>query len=151
MLFRANSSAGFSLLEMLIVIAILTLVSIIAVPQLSRPSDSVRLQALVGDLRGAMRLTRAAAVAKGRDLVLLVDVDRRNFQSLVVAMKTYSPDLTVQMTVAEPERITASHGGFRFFADGSSTGGDLVVRGRDKEIKICLDWLTGRTQQGPPC
>lgn len=147
----ACNVAGFSLLEMLVVIAILAFAAAMAMPHLSRPSDGLRLQALVGDLEGALRLTRSAAIAQARDLVLVVDVDKRTFDSPVVALKSYPPDIVMQMTVAEPERLAPSRGGFRFFADSSSTGGDLVLRLSDREAKICVNWLTGRIRQEAAC
>src|SRR3954469_23766876 len=51
---RCHSSLGFSLIEMMVGIAILARVSIIALP-LTKPSDTLRLQAAARDLHGALR------------------------------------------------------------------------------------------------
>jgi general secretion pathway protein H len=144
-------SAGYSLLEMLVVMTILALAATIALPQFAKPSDSLRLKAAARELHGALRLTRSAAIAQTRDLVLVIDADKRTFESPVLPRKAFAADIDAQLTVAEPERVTPSRGGFRFFADGSSTGGDLVLRLRNNEVKICINWLTGEPQDGKAC
>jgi general secretion pathway protein H len=148
---QGRSSAGYSLIEMLIVMTILALVATIALPRLAKPSDSLRLKAAAHELHGALRLTRSAAIVQSRDLVLIIDADKRTFESSVVPIKAFAADIDAQLTVAEPERATPSRGGFRFFADGSSTGGDLVLRLRDNEVRICINWLTGEPQDGNAC
>ena len=50
-----------------------------------------------------------------------------------------------------PQRMTPSRGGFRLFADGSSTGGDVLLRLRNTEVKLCVSWLTGEAQNGAEC
>ena len=139
------------MLELLVVLALLALAGALALPQLARPSDGVRLQAAARELTGALRLTRASAIARNTPLALTVDVDERAFESPVVARKSLSADIALKLTVAEPERATPARGGIRFFADGSSTGGDLLLRLRDQEARICVSWLTGKPEEGAKC
>jgi general secretion pathway protein H len=143
--------AGFTLLEMLIALTILGLVAAIAMPRLTRPSDGVRLEAAARDLVGALRLTRASAISRGTAMALMIDVDTRAFESPAVARKSFATEITVQLKVAEPEQSSRSRGNFRFFPDGSSTGGDLVLRLHDKESRICVNWLTGKAEEGATC
>ena|SRR5882672_1288852 len=146
-----SSTAGFTLLETLIVLSILALVAAVAMPQLTRPSDGVRLQAAARDLLGALRLTRSTAISRNAAIALVVDVEERAFESPVVPRKSLASDIDMQLKVAEPERATPSRGGIRFFADGSSTGGDLLLRLRDKQARICVSWLTGKPEEGTKC
>jgi general secretion pathway protein H len=145
--FKHAGSGGFTLLEMLVVLTILGIVAGIALPRLTRPSDGLRLQAAARDLVGALRLTRATAILRNAAIVLVIDVDQRAFESPAVARKAFAADIRAQLKVAEPERITPSRGGFRFFPDGSSTGGDLSLRLGVKETRICVNWLDGQAEQ----
>jgi general secretion pathway protein H len=146
-----SSAAGFTLMEMLVVIAILALATAVAMPILARPSDGVRLQATARDLINALRLTRAMAITRNAEIALTIDVDKRTFASAAVRMQSFGPDIAAELTFAEPERTTRSTGGFRFFPDGSSSGGDVRFRLRGSEARICVNWLTGEAQLGEKC
>ncbi len=146
-----SSAAGFTLLEMLIVIAILALATAVMMPVLARPSDGVRLQATARDLINALRLTRAMAIARDAEIALTIDVDRRTFTSIAIRTQSFGPDIAAELIFAKPEQTARSSGGFRFFPDGSSSGGDVHLRLRGREANICVDWLTGEAQLGERC
>jgi general secretion pathway protein H len=147
----ARITAGFTLLEMLVVVSILALVGILVVPLLARPPDGLRLEAATRDVVGALRLTRAAAIAQSIEMTLIVDADKRTVESPAIHQKSFASDIAVQLTIAKPEQIEPSRGGFRFFPDGSSTGGDLTLTMRDRKMRICVNWMTGLAQQGTSC
>jgi general secretion pathway protein H len=144
-------AAGFSLLEMLAVVAILALVATVVMPSLARPSESVALQASARDLVSALRLARAAAIARNAEMTLTIDVDRRIFESPANPARSFAADVAAQLKVAEPERAGWSRGSFRFYPDGSSTGGDVLLSLRGKQARICVDWLTGQARQAGSC
>lgn len=146
----AHAISGFSLIEMLAALAILALATAFILPLALRPSDALRLDAAAQDLVAALRLTRAAAIAHAADAALTVDVERRTFESPAVPARSLPADLSVKLKIAEPERAR-SHGGFRFFPDGSSTGGDMVLALHGREAKICVDWLSGIARRAASC
>jgi general secretion pathway protein H len=145
------SASGFTLLEMLVVIVILALATAVAMPIFTRPSNGVRVQATARDLINALRLTRAMAIARNAEIALTIDVDKRTFTSAAVRPQSFGPDIAAELTFAESERTARSTGGFRFFPDGSSSGGDIRLHLRGSEAKICVNWLTGEAQQGERC
>jgi general secretion pathway protein H len=55
------------------------------------------------------------------------------------------------MTFASGIRSAFSDGGFRFFPDGSSTGGDVTLSLHGKQTRLCVDWLTGGVHQEVSC
>ena len=148
---RSHAAAGFTLLELLVVLAILVLVAAVALPRLTGPSDGVRLQSAVRDLLGALRLTRAAAITGNVEMALVIDVEQRTLQSPVVPPRRFEADIASRMKIAEVERASPSRGGFRFFPDGSSTGGDIRFRLGGREMRVCVHWLTGQARQDEEC
>ena len=130
---------------------IMALVATIAVPLLGHPPNTLLLESTARELADALRLTRAAAIAQNVDIALDVDVNRHTFQSSVIPLHAFASDIVATLKVAEPERVSSSHGAFRFFPDGSSTGGDVVLRLRDVEARICVNWLTGEARRSKDC
>jgi general secretion pathway protein H len=135
---------------LLVVVTILALAAGVAMPMLARPSDTVRLAAGARDLLGALRVSRAAAIARNTEVALRIDVDRRTFESPVVPRRSFGADVTAQLVFAEPERRGRS-GAFRFFPDGSATGGDVRLVLNGKDARICVDWLTGEARIAAQC
>jgi general secretion pathway protein H len=143
--------AGFTLIEMLVVLVILALAASVAVPLLSGGSEGLRLQMAASELAAAFRLTRSAAIIRHAETTLLIDVDRRTFRSTVVAQRSFAADIEAKLTFASGLGSAPSNGGFQFFPDGSSTGGDVLLTLHGKQSRLCIDWLTGGVRLGPTC
>jgi len=142
---------GFTLVEMLVVLAIIALTTTFAVPLLSGGSEGLRLDMASSELAAALRVTRSAAITRNAEMALMIDVDRRTFGSTVVSERPFAPNIEAKLTFASGMRSAPSDGGFQFFPDGSSTGGDVTLSLRGKQTKLCVDWLTGTVRKGAPC
>jgi general secretion pathway protein H len=149
--FQIDEVAGFTLLEMLVVLAILALTATMAVPLLPSGSEALRLETASSELTAALRVTRSAAIMRNTQTTLMVDVDRRTFRSTVVPQRSFAPNIEAKLTYASGVRSAPSDGGFQFFPDGSSTGGDVTLSLRGKQVKLCVDWLTGMVRTGSVC
>ena len=113
---------GFTLVEMLVVLAILALTTTFAVPLLSGGSEGLRLDMASSELAAALRVTRSAAITRNVQMALMIDVDRRTFRSTVVSERPFAPNIEAKLTFASGLHSGPSDGGFQFFPDGSSTG-----------------------------
>ena len=143
--------AGFTLIEMLVVLTILALTTTLVAPLVSGGSEGARLQMAASDLASAFRLTRSAAITRNRDISLMIDVNKRTFSSAVVSQRSLAPDIDAKLTFAAGLGAGRSDGGFRFFPDGSSTGGDVTLSLRGTQTTLCVDWLTGVARQDQAC
>jgi general secretion pathway protein H len=148
---KSRFDAGFTLVEMLVVVVIVAMVASVALPLLGRPSAGLRLKAMTGEIIAALRLTREAAIVRNTETALMIDVDRHTLQSPVVPLRRLAPDVTTKLEFVAPEQAGRSSGGFRFFPDGSSTGGTVTLLLHDQQAKICIQWLTGEARQPPSC
>ena len=60
------------------------------------------------------------------------------------ATKLTMPDhARLTIITARSEQLSAERGRIRFFADGSSTGGQIKVAWKQQEYVIDVHWLTG--------
>jgi general secretion pathway protein H len=148
---RHSGTAGFTLIELLCVLAIIALVAGISVATFGRPADRVRLETAAHHVAEALRLSRAAAVMRNAPVALTIDADRRTFVSAAISPQRIDADIAIRLTIAEPERLGPARGGFRFFPDGSSTGGEVLLALGGREARICVNWLSGEARQAARC
>ncbi len=120
-------SAGFTLLELLVVLAILGLLVAAAMPTGTGKSSAISAaRLLAGDLARA----RSQALATNRDVVVVID------------NATLPRHLRLEVTAADSERVDDRKVGIRFYAEGGASGGHIVVQGKGRAV-IDIDWLTG--------
>ena len=142
---RILSNAGFSLMEMLVVLAILALVAGMA-SQLTRPpSAKLRVEAAARALCSAARATRARAIATNLETTLFVDLARKSFHSSVVGETLMPREAHVDLSVAGGQRQGAAGGGIVFFPTGGSSGGDISIELAGARAKVGVNWVTGAT------
>lgn len=140
-----SGEAGFTLFEMLAVLVIVALTAG-AISMLYRtPSSDAQLK--TASLMAASRLRdiRSGAMISGTDRVAVIDVVSKSieFSNGISPLKLpLSIDLDVMS--ADSERLSPTAAGIRFFPNGSSTGGTINLRSRDKAYEIRINWLTGR-------
>lgn len=137
---------GFTLIEVLVAMAIAALALAVAVPQVRGTVDAVRVRTAAATLANELRAARAQAMRALEETVLRVDVDARSYrvgdrqQSLAVPSTT-----AIAITAARSEQESDVGGAIRFFPDGSSTGGRIMI-GREPRpsYRIDVHWLTGK-------
>jgi general secretion pathway protein H len=147
----AQRTAGFSVLEMLVVLAILALLAALSGPLLRGAPDRLQLQSTAQDMLAALKSTRAAAIARNTQATLVFDLERRTFSSPAVRAASFPQSIQLSLKVASLEPEDTSHGSIRFYPDGSSTGADLVLTLHGRSSKICVNWLTGIAREDDGC
>jgi general secretion pathway protein H len=136
---------GFSLLELLIVLAMAGLMLALVPPLFGNALASAEARTTARQITAALKQTRSTAVAGQNEAVLILDLRTREFQLEGGEKRRSLPEnIAVTLTTAESERIAERAGGIRFFADGSSTGGRIELRTDTQYFVIDVDWLTGR-------
>ncbi len=145
-----SEGKGFTLLELLVVLAITGLVVALAPPMLPNVLDSLRVKQAARELSTALQLARGQAIARQDEVTLLLDVNERFYTIGKVSRQLTVPDDTyLVLTTATVEQVSEDSGRIRFFADGSSTGGRIEIRRAPHQYIIDVNWLTGRVSIMP--
>lgn len=137
--------AGFTLIELLAVLVILAVTSAVVAPRVDNAINAARSKAVVRDILHLANSARRQAIKSASEVVLEVDI--ANHQVSVAGQESglQLPEfLPVEITAAKSEQRTAQRAGVRFFADGSATGGRIVLGppGGPRYF-VDVDWLTG--------
>ncbi|HEX5784265.1 MAG TPA: prepilin-type N-terminal cleavage/methylation domain-containing protein [Burkholderiaceae bacterium] len=139
-----ESSRGFTLIELIVALALGGLLVALLPPQLSRLMDGVRYRVAVQDAMRTLERTRMAAVSTGRRTYMSVDVKTGQLLSNGRVELTL-PD-TVELAVTGVADLGQELPSVYFDADGSASGGRLSLVSSGRESVIELDWLTGQIQ-----
>jgi general secretion pathway protein H len=133
---------GFTLIELMAVILLLAIALTAVTFSFSKSLRSARVSAASRDLVAALRYTRGQAIVKGRQEVLLLNLDNNSYTAPGKSPVKLPSDMTLRLTTAAQE-TNGNSGDIRFFADGSSTGGHISVMQDRREWRINVAWLTG--------
>jgi general secretion pathway protein H len=136
----SGKSAGFTLVELLVVMGIMGLI-LTGVLAAKPKTAATRVAVAARAIAATLQLARTQAMASNAETVVRIDVERRQF-GVAGSMHALPRGMTVAMTVAETERI-ADSGGMRFYPDGQSSGGEIVLMLEGRASRIAVNWLTG--------
>jgi len=145
MKYRGKCSPGFTLIELLVVLGIMGLV--LAGVMAAKPNAAATRVAIAArSVAATLQLARARAMAGNVETVVHIDTQRHEF-GMASAMHALPRGMTVALTIAETERRGDS-GGLRFYPDGQSSGGEIVLMLDGRASRIAVNWLTGEPRLG---
>jgi general secretion pathway protein H len=139
-----RGQAGFTLIEMIVVLVVLGLMLGLIVTRGPMHSTRVEIDAATRDLVGALRLARAQAIAQNRPVALLIDPASRAYWSVGSAPRSLPG--SVEIAVQTPLEDSDGHrrASVAFAPDGSSSGGAITLAEGTHRVRVGVDWLTGR-------
>ena len=144
MTWRNRSAAGFTLIEMIVVLAVLGLLAGLVMAKGPMKSRTLTERAAVQALSSGLREARARAVATNRPIEFAVDIEHKTFRIGQDAATRLPPEFAVSMVSAAGQRIGDTAAAIRFDPDGSSTGGRIELATESRHIRIEVDWLSGK-------
>jgi general secretion pathway protein H len=138
---------GFTLLEMVCVLALIAMMAAVLLPFFPRHTTRSRLQGYVLQTAALLKEDRNAAIRRGTGVATLVDTDSRVIRSGAGADMIRIPDdvrfeAVLPRTCNQREALST----IRFFASGMSCGGAVALMREDVGYEIRVNWLTGRIE-----
>lgn len=141
--FRAG---GFSLLEMMLVIALIAAMSVLAATALTGGIDGIRLRASAKEIAAQLRFTRAQAIATGQPQRFSIDPRAHLWTAPKQRHGDVPKQLGIVFTGARETQPARGVGAIVFFADGASSGGRIQVNAKGAAWNVDVTWLTGEVR-----
>lgn len=136
---------GLTLLELLIVIALMAIVAGMVIPMFGEPVSTSELRSSARQLAAGLRLARSEALSERRETFLVIDVAGKRFKVDRDAQAHSLPaKIELKLYTAQNDLVSDSVGSIRFFPDGGSNGGRITVASGARKFDVDVDWLTGR-------
>ncbi len=129
-----QTKRGFTLIEMLVVLAVSALISALVFPAVERALDQQRFRSEVHSLAASLNNGRALAIREGANARFVLNPGRREFGVLGQP----------QNKMEEGIDISGSPTSLIFFGDGSSVGGSYVVTTKSRSVSLQVDAATGK-------
>lgn len=151
------NSMGFTLLELLVVLIIISLMSVMVVPKLAGPLDNLKLKTSANKLAAVLRFARNQAATE--KIIVSALFDYKNGRISIVSAPVKSSidniqsideayDLPEGIKVESIDYNDSKKAGdnefIRFFPSGGSSGGTItLVNEKGGRKKLDIDFITG--------
>ena len=142
--------AGFTLVELIVVLAILATLVALAAPSFSRTIASARLRSGASEVRSTLARARSLAVAGGRVRSVVFDLEKGGYGIDNEASPRSLPDpVRWESLRVLGDRKERGGARVRFFPDGSAEEAEVTVALPDGgRIRVTVDPLTGIVEAG---
>ncbi|WP_313080254.1 GspH/FimT family pseudopilin [Pulveribacter sp.] len=135
---------GFTLVELLVVLAILALLIGVVPVTLERLRDSANYRQALRGIMTQMREARQQALSSRVETRFVVDLAQHSYGIEGLKAQQIPAPLEMRVSMAGVES-GGQRAGIRFFPDGGATGGSVdIIRPSGEGARLRVDWLSGR-------
>src|ERR1700692_1208985 len=124
---RTPPSAGFTLIEMIVVLAILGMTLVLITAYRSPRSQTLSTDGAASQLAADLRLARSQAIAGNRPVLVSVDLPGHQYRVGTGGVRLIPGELHIELLTIANERQSERVADIRFNPDGSSTGDALAL------------------------
>jgi len=144
----SSRAGGFSLLELLVVLAIAGLMAAVVLPSGARMYDNMQARGAVRDALAMLAVARNRALTSGVAQDVMVQPAKR---LLWTGGREQRLPGNLSLTVHGAAELNRDDTGvIRFYPEGGASGGGIdILRADGSGTRISVDWLLGRVSQQP--
>lgn len=136
-----RAGAGFTLLEMLVVLAVLAAAAALVVPRLEVRNAAVAMAGASTEVRAALRLARMRAILEQRPVAFdAAGIGQYRVDGRTAALATSRAAAAIRVEVATGSRIS-------FYPSGGSSGGRVILWGPAGRREIDVSAVSGHADE----
>lgn len=142
----AKGDEGFTLVEMLVVLAMIALVASLGIPHLAhRAGDS--LERTADRLAEALRRERTLAIAQAQRRQVDVDVGKASIAFLSGEVIQIQRSIAMRIVTGDKTVVAPDRAALVFLPDGSASGLSIELSDKSQIRRIEVHWLTGLVRE----
>ena len=140
----SNGEDGFTLLEMVCILAIIAMLAAVLLPNIPHDTSRPRLEAYAVETASMLKADRTAAIRHRVQIATQIDAGARSLRSGSTGKILRVPDDVVFDAVL-PSRCNErpAFSTISFFPTGASCGGTIMLSRLGAGYEIRVNWLTG--------
>jgi general secretion pathway protein H len=147
---ETGASAGFTLLEVVCVLAVVAMLAAIVLPAVPRNTSRQRLEGYAIETAALLNADQESARRQHRDIATLVDAPARIIRSGASGWTVrLPPDVTMQALLASRCQDRTAGAAIHHLASGMSCGGVLAMTRPGTGFQVKVNWLTGGAEVVP--
>jgi general secretion pathway protein H len=141
---RGGGEAGFALIEILCVLAIIGMLAAIILPAIPRATSRARLESYAVETAALLKADRNSALRRKIQVATLIDAPQRSIRSGVTGRVIRLPgDVTLDAILASRCADRNAGRSIDFFPSGMSCGGTIALSRPGMGFEVRVNWLTG--------
>lgn len=140
---QPRAMRGFSLLEVLLVMALIAIASVLAATALTGGFAGMQLRSDAREVAAQLRWTRTQAIASGQAQRFTIDPRAHTWTAPQERSGDIAEKLGIAFYGAREVQPAAGEGAILFFPDGASTGGRVQLSAKQAAWNVDVAWLTG--------
>jgi len=135
--------AGFTLLELIVVLFLITLIAGLSAAFLGNALPAGKFNSTVRDIVTTIRHARALAQTRGEEQTVVIDLDSKKYGIVGRGEKDLTAGIGIKIIDPFSNEITEGRYRFVFPAFGGSGGGSIVLNDRKRTARIDIDPVIG--------
>jgi general secretion pathway protein H len=144
---RAEVAAGFTLLELIVTMALLAVALAVVTPSIGRGTESLRARAEVAGFAATLRHAREQAITSQRSRRVLVDRQAHRVSIVTPPEGAQDHEIAETRTFSSGLIVDAQQTDAVIFdARGGASGGDFKLTSGGIVYRVTVDRLTGRVR-----
>jgi len=139
----SRASAGFTLIEILVVVSLVAGLTVILMMSMNGGMDGLRLRSEAKTIASELRRARSTAISTGTVQSFRIVPDTRTWSGAKGRTGEIPRSLEVSFTGVRQVLERDGEGVILFFEDGASTGGRIQLSHARATLNVDVAWLTG--------